>query len=200
MRFRKNNLINQSRTTANITSWLKRETPAVRIALENASKHFDNSDALDVHTLEAIYARESSFGQMAGKRGNVGAAGLFQIEKRKARAIGLKTSASNDERKRFTLAAYNAGEGRIARAQAIAKENGDDPTNWAAVQKYLEDAGASEKGARETRDYVTNVLNYEAEFNKKSKANPKSKNNQGGDATTGAHWVTIHGRHILIKG
>jgi membrane-bound lytic murein transglycosylase MltF len=34
-----------------------------------------------------------------------------------------------EERKKFDVAAYNAGDARIAKAQKFAREAGDDPTN-----------------------------------------------------------------------
>ena len=47
---------------SNVDVWLKRETPRKQKALENASRHFNNNDALTVNHLEAIYGQESSFG------------------------------------------------------------------------------------------------------------------------------------------
>ena len=83
---------------SNIDSWLKRETPHIRKALENASTYFDHNDVLDVHTLEAIYAKESSFGTLLNERGTVGAAGEFQLKKALAEHYGLSTSKENDQR------------------------------------------------------------------------------------------------------
>ena len=59
---------------SNVDVWLQRETPRVRKALENASRHFDSDDNLTVNTLEAVYGKESSFGTQMRKRGSVGAA------------------------------------------------------------------------------------------------------------------------------
>jgi hypothetical protein len=41
--------------SSDIGTWLERETPHKRTALENASRHFDDTDGLMVNTLEAIY-------------------------------------------------------------------------------------------------------------------------------------------------
>lgn len=147
---------------SNVEKWLKRETPHKRKALENASKHFDKDDSLTVHHLEAIYGKESSFGTLRRKKGIVGAAGDFQIEKKTATRLGLTANKDNDQRfdiddssaaaakylkdldtsfskkttltaklkttpvvskkgrVKFVIASYNAGEGRIAKAQALA--------------------------------------------------------------------------------
>lgn len=226
---------------SNIAAWLKRETPEKRRALEIASRHFDRNDEMDVHTLEAVYAKESSFGQIRGKRNSVGAAGDFQIRRATARGLGLQVSAANDERfdvgaaaaaaakqlkrsddyfrnqskftkaisvsnsderKKFALAAYNAGDSRIARAQQLARKAGDDPTKWESVKKYLEKAGATKSQAKETRDYVDSISNNEKAFDEKSNADASSKYKRTKPIDPyphGAHWITKDGRHILIR-
>lgn len=83
---------------SNVDAWLKRETPRVRKALENASRHFDASDHLTVNTLEAIYGRESSFGTMMGTRGSSGPAGHFRFDPETARRYRLSVSKRNDQR------------------------------------------------------------------------------------------------------
>lgn len=228
----------------NISDWLKGETPYQRKALEAASRHFDKNDVMDVHTLEALYGQESSFGKLRGKRNSNGAAGDFQIKKNIARDLGLKVSAKNDERfdldassaaaakylkasdtyfrketiladdlrtipitdleerKKIALAAYNAGSSRIAEAQKLALEAGQDPTKWDDVEQYLEKAGASRAQANETRDYVNKILGYEKEFDKKSKADPNAKYKRAKPIDpypSGGHWITKDGRHILIR-
>ena len=65
---------------SNVDVWLERETPRIRRALESASRYFDVNDRLTVNTLEAVYARESSFGTMLGKRGVDGPSGHFKFE------------------------------------------------------------------------------------------------------------------------
>ena len=81
-----------------VDGWLKREDGHVREALENASTYFDNKDVLDVHTLEAIYGQESSFGINRNQRGIDGPAGDFQIEKATAEQYGLFVSKANNQR------------------------------------------------------------------------------------------------------
>ncbi|MCB0308845.1 MAG: transglycosylase SLT domain-containing protein, partial [Bdellovibrionales bacterium] len=106
------------------------------------------------------------------------------------------------KRVRFAIAAYNAGEGRIAKAQKITKESGGDPNNWDEVKENLEAAGASAEKAKEIREYVEKVTAYEKEFSKKSKANKRAKHKKAKKikrAPEGGHWVTIKGRHIFIE-
>jgi membrane-bound lytic murein transglycosylase MltF len=65
----------------------------------------------------------------------------------------LKTVAVGDpsERQLFTVAAYNAGEGRVAQAQAKARAAGGDPTRFAEVRRYLPST---------TRAYVQRVSTF----------------------------------------
>lgn len=68
------------------------------------------------------------------------------------------------ERKRFALAAYNKGAGRIAQAQAAAADDDADPTSWSDVAEYVDEAGLDEAQAEEVRAYVPEVLANEAGF------------------------------------
>lgn len=56
----------------NVDSWIKNRNEHQIKALEQASRNFDNKDALTVNTLEAIYGQETSFGTVKnmGSRGN----------------------------------------------------------------------------------------------------------------------------------
>lgn len=117
---------------------------------------------------------------------------------------GLTTSAvkNSSERKKFVFAAYNAGEGRIARAQELANENGENAAKWNDVKKYLESAGASPEKAKEIIDYVDKILKYESEFSKKSKADKHAKSGRPKKVKklpVGGHWITLHGNHIFIE-
>lgn len=116
----------------------------------------------------------------------------------------LKTNpiSNASERVKFVIADYNAGEGRIARAQKVTKESGGDPNSWDEVKEKLEASGASAKKANEIREYVEKVSAYEKEFSKKSKANKQVKHRKSQKikkAPKGGHWVTIGGRHIFIE-
>lgn len=229
---------------SNVGTWLERETPHKRAALENASRHFDDKDALTVNTLEAIYGQESSFGKNRRKRGIAGAAGDFQLERQTARRMGLTVGEKNDERfdadnasaasakylkmhdraftkkttlagnlsttpvedsserKKFAIAAFNAGEGRIAKAQKLAKESGKNPAKWDDIKEYLESAGATPAKSKEVQEYVDNVLKYDAEFSEKSKADKTVKSGTPRKIKKlpeGGHWITLDGKHIFIE-
>jgi len=62
--------------------------------------------------------------------------------------------ADPSERQLFAVAAFNAGEGRVAEAQASAARAGGDPTRFADVQRYLPAI---------TRGYVARVAGYAIE-------------------------------------
>lgn len=115
------------------------------------------------------------------------------LQKKTKLSGDIITTPVNDagERKKFVLAAYNAGEARIARAQELARKAGYSPSLWDEVKEYLEAAGASKPQANEAREYVEKILGYEKQFKEKSKANP--------DAKYDGHWVTIRGRHVFIE-
>ena len=96
------------------------------------------------------------------------------------------------ERKKFVLGAFNAGEGRVARAQRLAEKAGKDPQLWSDVAAYL---------AEETKRYVETVPRYELEFAQKSPAD-KGRREQGVRRgkyrCTEGHWVTIDDRPVFI--
>ncbi|MBF0388207.1 MAG: transglycosylase SLT domain-containing protein [Candidatus Omnitrophica bacterium] len=85
---------------SDVDIWIDREkkNEHIRQALENASTYFDHNDVLDVHTLEAVYGKESSFGNLLKKRGIVKPAGAFQLDKVTAERYGLSVSKENDQR------------------------------------------------------------------------------------------------------
>ena len=96
------------------------------------------------------------------------------------------------ERKKFVLGAFNAGEGRIARAQRRAEKAGENPQLWEDVAKYL---------SRETQQYVERVPLHEVEFALKSSANKNMKKQgvrKGQYRCTVGHWRTIDDRPVFI--
>lgn len=116
---------------------------------------------------------------------------------------GVSTVAVKDpvERKKFVLGSYNAGEGRIARAQRLAQEGGLNPNLWSDVEKFLEKAGAKPPSAEETREFVPLVLSYEIEFAQKSPADKNLKQRKPSkvqNRCTEGHWVTIDERPVFI--
>ncbi|MBU1122713.1 MAG: transglycosylase SLT domain-containing protein [Candidatus Omnitrophica bacterium] len=108
---------------------------------------------------------------------------------------------SKSKRKKFVLAAYNAGQGRIARAQSLAEQAGKNPQKWNDVKKFLEAAGATKKKTKEICEYVDLILRYEAEFAEKSIADKRVKNKKGKKPVkrcASGHWVTIDDRPVFI--
>ena len=114
--------------------------------------------------------------------------------KRTTLSEGLHTIPvkSISERKKFVLGAFNAGEGRIAKAQRLAGEAGKNPQLWSDVAEYL---------AKETRQYVEMIPLYEVEFVQKSPANKNMKQKgvrKGKYRCTEGHWRTIDDRPVFI--
>lgn len=66
-----------------------------------------------------------------------------------------------DERVNFTLAAYNAGEGRIAYCREYAATKGKDSSNWASVSSLFPIEGFN---GRETIAYVKSVRSVYSAF------------------------------------
>ena len=93
--------------------------------------------------------------------------------------------------KKFVLGAFNAGEGNIDKAQALAEKAGKNPELWSDVANYLTD---------ETRQYILNILSYQNEFSLKSSANKniKQKEPRRQNRCTEGHWVTIDDRPVFI--
>jgi membrane-bound lytic murein transglycosylase MltF len=99
----------------NVDAWIEKEDEHKVKALQTASREFDDNDQFSVHTLEAIYGQESSFGTTRGKRGVSGASGDFQMEKPTAKRYGLTVTEKNDQR-------FDVDSASIATAKLI-KEN-----------------------------------------------------------------------------
>ena len=103
------------------------------------------------------------------------------------------------ERKKFVLAAYNGGEGTIAKAQALTQKAGKNPANWNDVQEFLEKAKASDPD--QIRKYVKDISKNEIEFAKKSSANKTAKNKKDFKPRPfckKGHWITKDDHHIFI--
>ena len=93
-----------TKQSSDVDTWLERETDHVRKALENASRHFDENDNLTVNTLEAVYARESSFGleKMMGDRGATNPVGHFQLSPDTARRRSEERRVGKECRSRWS--------------------------------------------------------------------------------------------------
>lgn len=116
---------------------------------------------------------------------------------------GLRTIPVRDyrERKKFSIAGYNGGEGRIARAQHEARKAGKNPEKWNDVKHFLKVAGAPLDKVKEIIKYVDKVLSYEKEFSKKSKADKKAKFKRPKKLSKqrgGCRWVTIDDNPVCI--
>lgn len=70
---------------------------------------------------------------------------------------GLSTTAGANEQEArlLAIAAYNAGPGRVARAQELARAQGRDPSHYRNIERHL---------PQETRQYVKKVERFAAEF------------------------------------
>ena len=119
-------------------------------------------------------------------------------------AVNLKIIGVPDsvERVKFTLSAYNGGEGRIAGAQLKAQIDSQDPRRWDHVKNYLEAAGASPAKVSEIQRYVEEVLENTRDFSKKSKTDKKAKDRQPlktKNDPKGKRWIMKDSRPVLIK-
>jgi len=79
---------------------------------------------------------------------------LFGRNAQLGRNLHTVAVADRGERERFAVAAFNAGEGTVARAQAKAAAAGHDPTRFADVRPFL---------PVQTRTYVERVVAFARE-------------------------------------
>ncbi len=103
------------------------------------------------------------------------------------------------DRELIAVAAYNIGEGRIAKAQAIAIKNGEDAGKWQNIVKYLKEAGANDLQIEEVKKYIEKYLELKKEFAAKSELKNLKNKNIEDKASEGCHWITKHGDHICIE-
>jgi membrane-bound lytic murein transglycosylase F len=132
---------------------------------------------------------------------------LKDLDSMFSRKTGLSSGKSTiavtnvSERKKFVLAAFNAGEGRVAGAQRLAEKAGKNPRLWSDVQQFVALAGTSKAKEQETREYVEKVLTYESEFAMKSPADKRKKQQKPGKRQawcTEGRWRTIDDRPVFI--
>lgn len=69
--------------------------------------------------------------------------------------LSTTAGANVQEIKRLAVAAYDAGPGRVARAQELARAHGRNPAHYHNIEPYL---------PRETQQYVKKVERFAAEF------------------------------------
>jgi soluble lytic murein transglycosylase-like protein len=145
--------------------------PALSVAVARAESNLDpkakSSDGLSVGTFQVTHytkaemKRKIAAGTVERPPGTDDVAlgvgylrYLHDLFGRNARlARGLETVPIDDasERRLFAVAAYNAGEGRVAQAQAKAAAGGKDPAVFSNVRPFLPPI---------TRDYVQRVVGY----------------------------------------
>jgi len=82
-------------------------------------------------------------------------ADTFSVDTRLLKGLSTTAGANEHEVRRLAVAAYNAGPGRVARAQEMVRAQGGDPAHYDAIAPYL---------PRETQMYVRRVERYAAEF------------------------------------
>ena len=85
---------------------------------------------------------------------------LFNKESNLGYNIHTVPARSAADLEKLAVAAFNAGEGRVAKAQAKAKSLGKDPSDYAAVEPHLPPS---------TRSYVRHVLDIRVALNSKTK-------------------------------
>lgn len=76
---------------------------------------------------------------------------LFSEATKLTRSVSTHAAKDSDHLEKLALAAYNAGSGRVANAQARVKREGGDPANYDEVKKYIPES---------TREYVEKVTSY----------------------------------------
>jgi soluble lytic murein transglycosylase-like protein len=82
--------------------------------------------------------------------------------------IATSPAANSTSLEKLAVAAFNAGEGRVASAQRRAERAGGDPSNFAAVAPYLPDS---------TQEYVNRVFQFREQY--------RSRFEDSGDAKRG---------------
>ncbi len=126
---------------------------------------------------------------------------LFSKDTRLGKNLATISIQDASARKEFVLAAYNGGEGTIAKAQSLAQKAGKDPAIWEEVQGFLSKVNISAKKVIEIRKYVQDVPANEMEFSEKSLADKKAKDKRGknpNDKCRQGRWITKDDHHIFI--
>lgn len=121
-------------------------------------KRYAGEAGLDWRLVAGVCYAESGFDPSAIS--NAGAQGLMQLMPSVAKQYGITNAfdpeqnikggalvlrqlmrnfsdVDGQERVKFVLAAYNAGEGHIRDAQALARKYGKNPKSWADVNEYV---------------------------------------------------------------
>jgi soluble lytic murein transglycosylase-like protein len=148
--------------------------PALSVAIARAESNLDprarSADGLSVGTFQVTWytaaemRRKIAAGTVARPPGADDVAlgvgylrylhDLFERDAQLTSRLETVAVDDADERRLFAVAAFNAGEGRVAGAQARAAAAGGDPTRFADVRPYLPPV---------TQTYVGRVMTYRDE-------------------------------------
>ena len=74
---------------------------------------------------------------------------IFKVPTELPQGLQTKAAANDESLEKLAVAAFNAGEGRVASAQGRTERSGKDPAHYDHVAPFL---------PRTTRDYVTRVI------------------------------------------
>jgi len=74
---------------------------------------------------------------------------IFRVPTELPQGLQTKAAANDESLEKLAVAAFNAGEGRVASAQGRTERSGKDPAHYDQVAPFL---------PRTTRDYVTRVI------------------------------------------
>lgn len=80
---------------------------------------------------------------------------LFSVSSELGSGASTTAAANSSNLEKLAVAAFNAGEGRVASAQSRAAKLGGDPTRYADVEPYLPEI---------TKQYVTRVMQFREQF------------------------------------
>ena len=148
--------------------------PAVSLGVARAESNFDprarSSDGLSVGTFQMTHGTAAEMRRKIAAHVVTRPTGtddvalgvgylrylhdLFGRQAHLAHGIATVPVPDAGERRLFAVAAFNAGEGRVAAAQARARATGGDPTHFADVRRFLPPI---------TRAYVGRVAAYAAQ-------------------------------------
>lgn len=147
--------------TRHVYAPVQNKTKGIISAYDHLFRRYAPTAGFDWRLLAAQCYQESCFDPNA--RSYVGACGLMQIMPATARRLSLPQQQifdperniaaaaayirqvsshfadirNSQERIKFTLAAYNCGNGHVRDAMALARKNGRDPQRWSNVAHYM---------------------------------------------------------------
>ena len=147
--------------TRHVYAPVQNKSKGIISAYDHLFRRYAPTAGFDWRLLAAQCYQESCFDPNA--RSYVGACGLMQVMPSTARRLNLPQQQifdperniaaaaayirqvsrhfadirNSQERIKFTLAAYNCGNGHVRDAMALARKNGSDPQRWSNVAHYM---------------------------------------------------------------